>query len=167
MVSFATATVPLIMQESGFNNTAQNPTSTAYGIFQFLNSTWAAYGVPKTSNPQLQAVAGARYINARYGDPIGALAHERAFNWYDQGGLMPQGLSLSMNGTGAAEHKAVFTTDQWNALGALAVAVQQQGGATAPQIHHHWYGDSGSGATAMAAQISNQTSWDLMTSVGG
>lgn len=161
------AAVPLIMQESGFKNTAQNPTSTAYGIFQFLNSTWAAYGVPKTSNPQLQAVAGARYINARYGDPIGALAHERAFNWYDQGGLLPQGLSLAMNNTGGSEHKAVFTTDQWNALGALAVAVQRMqvsGGGV--QINHHWHDQPGAKAVAMAAQISAQTSWDLSTSAG-
>jgi hypothetical protein len=40
---------PLWTQESGFNNNAQNPTSTAYGIAQFLNSTWGPYG-PKTSN---------------------------------------------------------------------------------------------------------------------
>src|SRR5213078_4679023 len=30
----------LVMHESGFNNEAQNPTSTAYGMFQFLDSTW-------------------------------------------------------------------------------------------------------------------------------
>lgn len=79
--------VALINRESGFNNVAQNPTSTAYGIFQFLNGTWASYGVAKTSDPGLQAVAGLRYIAQRYGSPAGALAHENAYGWYDQGGM--------------------------------------------------------------------------------
>ena len=85
------ATIQLLMQESGFNNTAQNPTSTAYGMFQFLNSTWPGYGVAKTSDPTQQAVAGGRYIKARYGDPIGAENHERAYHWFEQGGYLPPG----------------------------------------------------------------------------
>jgi len=70
------------MKESGWNNNAQNPTSTAYGIGQFLNSTWAGYGIPKTSNPALQVEAMARYIKARYGSPSRALAFHRSHNWY-------------------------------------------------------------------------------------
>jgi hypothetical protein len=31
----------VVMRESGFRNTAQNPTSTAYGMGQFLDSTWS------------------------------------------------------------------------------------------------------------------------------
>lgn len=80
------ATDYLEMRESGYNNIAQNPNSTAYGMFQFLNSTWSGYGIPKTSDPTQQAIAGGRYIAARYGDPIGAAAHERAFNWFRDGG---------------------------------------------------------------------------------
>lgn len=87
------ATVRLLMQESGFNNRAQNPTSTARGIFQFLDSTWAGYGIPKTDDPTLQTIAGGRYIKSRYGDPLGAWAHERAFNWYGAGGPTTDGLS--------------------------------------------------------------------------
>lgn len=115
------ATDYLMMRESGYNNVAQNPTSTAYGMFQFLNSTWGGYGIPKTSDPGLQAIAGGRYIKARYGDPIGAAAHERAFNWYahggqvgkanlprprayDNGGALPAGLSTVWNGTGKPEN---------------------------------------------------------------
>jgi hypothetical protein len=82
------ATDYLMMRESGYNNMAQNPTSTAFGAFQFLNSTWAGYGIPKTSDISLQAVAGGRYIRARYTDPIGAAAHERAFNWYANGDII-------------------------------------------------------------------------------
>lgn len=81
------ALVAVINRESGFNNVAQNPTSTAYGMFQFLDSTWASYGATKTSDPAAQAAAGLRYISQRYGTPAGALAHENAYGWYDDGGL--------------------------------------------------------------------------------
>lgn len=77
----------VIMRESGFNNLAQNPTSTAYGMFQFLDSTWASYGAHKTSDPWKQTVAGLRYIKERYGDPRGALAHEQNFGWYGDGAV--------------------------------------------------------------------------------
>jgi muramidase (phage lysozyme) len=33
-----------MMRESGGNITAQNPTSTASGKWQFINSTWAGFG---------------------------------------------------------------------------------------------------------------------------
>jgi hypothetical protein len=74
--------VNVINRESGFNNTAQNPTSTAYGIFQFLDSTWATVGARKTSSAQGQAIAGMKYIKQRYGSPAGAWAHEQKFGWY-------------------------------------------------------------------------------------
>lgn len=70
------------MKESGWRNTAQNPTSTAYGIGQFLNSTWAGVGIPKTSDPAMQVEAMARYIKNRYGSPSRALAFHLAHNWY-------------------------------------------------------------------------------------
>ena len=76
----------LIMKESGFNNLAQNPTSTAFGQFQFLNSTWAGVGARKTSDPRLQNEAGFRYLADRYGTPSRALAFHRANNWYSEGG---------------------------------------------------------------------------------
>lgn len=70
------------MKESGWNNNAQNKTSTAYGIGQFLNSTWGGYGIAKTSDPAQQVEAMARYIRARYGSPSKALAFHIAHNWY-------------------------------------------------------------------------------------
>ena len=70
-------------KESGWNNLAQNPTSTAYGIAQFLDSTWGDYGTgPKTSDPTLQITYGLMYIKGKYGDPIKAWQHEQAYNWY-------------------------------------------------------------------------------------
>lgn len=73
--------VNLWNQESGWNSSAQNPSSTAYGIAQFLDTTWANYG-PKTSNWQLQITYGLEYIHKRYGSPAMAWAHEQANNWY-------------------------------------------------------------------------------------
>ena len=73
--------VSLWNQESGWNAAAQNPASTAYGIAQFLDTTWAPYG-PKTSDVSLQIKYGIEYIAARYGSPQMAWAHEQANNWY-------------------------------------------------------------------------------------
>lgn len=76
----------IINRESGWNPTAQNPSSTAYGLFQFLDSTWAEVGASKTSDPVLQADAGAKYMKGRYGNPVGAKAFWEQNGWYDQGG---------------------------------------------------------------------------------
>lgn len=72
----------LMMKESGWNHNAQNPTSTAYGIGQFLNSTWKGVGIKKTSDPTLQIDAMLKYIRNRYGSPSEALRFHRAKNWY-------------------------------------------------------------------------------------
>ncbi|WP_347057105.1 transglycosylase SLT domain-containing protein [Blastococcus sp. HT6-30] len=69
-------------KESGWNPNAQNPTSTAYGIPQFLNSTWAGTGIAKTSDGYRQIDAGLIYIENRYGSPCGAWSHSRATGWY-------------------------------------------------------------------------------------
>lgn len=76
----------LVSHESGFNNTAQNPTSTAYGMFQFLDSTWPD-DIPKTSDPWKQTQAGLRYIKDRYGDPNGAWDFWQDHNWYKNGAV--------------------------------------------------------------------------------
>jgi len=75
------------MGESGFNSNAQNPTSTAYGMFQFLNSTWGSVGASKTSDPWGQTVAGLRYIANSYGSPLNAYSKwsGRSPHWYEKG----------------------------------------------------------------------------------
>lgn len=77
----------LIMGESGFRNTAQNPTSSAYGLFQFLDSTWGTVGASKTSDPWAQTVAGLKYIARSYGSPANAYAKwsSRSPHWYEKG----------------------------------------------------------------------------------
>ena len=77
----------IVQKESGWDPNAQNPSSTAYGLFQFLDSTWAETGIGKTSDPKRQGEAGARYIKSRYGDPLAAKDFWQANNWYDQGGI--------------------------------------------------------------------------------
>ncbi|WP_328449115.1 hypothetical protein [Amycolatopsis sp. NBC_00438] len=117
----------LIMGESGYQNAVKNKVSTAYGMFQFLDSTWGGYGIPKTSDPYLQSVAGGRYIKARYhNSPIEAYSKwlSRTPHWYadggqvaaggharlprprayDNGGALPPGMSTVWNGTGKPEN---------------------------------------------------------------
>jgi hypothetical protein len=78
-----TSLVKLWDGESGWNNTAQNPGSSAYGIAQFLDSTWAEFG-PKTSSPSLQIIYGLKYIKQRYGSPDAAYQAwlSRSPHWY-------------------------------------------------------------------------------------
>ena len=69
-------------KESGWNPNAQNPSSTAYGIAQFLDSTWAGTGIAKTSDGYRQIDAGLIYIENRFGSPCGAWAHSQSTGWY-------------------------------------------------------------------------------------
>lgn len=116
----------LINKESSWNPNAQNPTSTAYGLFQFLNSTWGSYGA-KTSDPAGQAQAGMKYIQARYGDPEKAWAFHKRNNWYANGGLVTPtlydggGWLRNTGGPQLIDHKkskpdAVLTNAQWGSV---------------------------------------------------
>lgn len=88
--------------ESGWNNFAQNPTSTAYGIGQFLNSTFAEYG-GKTSDPARQIRDMLAYMVDRYGSPVGAENYWKAHHSYDNGGYLQPGFTTVYNGTGKPE----------------------------------------------------------------
>jgi len=72
----------LIHKESGYRADAQNPRSTAYGIFQFLNGTWAGTGINKTNDPKLQVEAGLIYIKNRFGSPKEAWEFWQINHWY-------------------------------------------------------------------------------------
>jgi hypothetical protein len=69
-------------KESGWNPNAQNPSSTAYGIPQMLDSTWAGTGIAKTSDGYRQIDAGLIYIEHAYGSPCAAWGHSQSTGWY-------------------------------------------------------------------------------------
>jgi len=67
-----------------WKTTAQNPRSTAYGLFGFLNSTWGATGVRKSADAWWQTVAAVRYTQQRegYRTPCRALRfHQQNGYW--------------------------------------------------------------------------------------
>ena len=74
---------PLWYHESGWNPSAMNPSSGAYGIPQALQgSMMASAGADWKTNPATQIRWGLTYIHDRYGSPCGAWAHEQTANWY-------------------------------------------------------------------------------------
>ncbi len=70
-------------RESNWNPSADNPTSSAYGIPQALpGSKMASAGADWRTNPATQISWGLGYIADRYGDPCGAWNHFQVNNWY-------------------------------------------------------------------------------------
>lgn len=70
-------------KESGWRVTADNPTSSAYGIAQALpGNRMASYGSDWRTNPVVQIKWGLDYIEDRYGSPCEAWAHSKAVGWY-------------------------------------------------------------------------------------
>jgi hypothetical protein len=73
---------PLWAHESGWSVTAANPDG-AYGIPQALpGSKMASAGPDWQTDAATQIRWGLEYIQATYGSPCGAWAHEQATGWY-------------------------------------------------------------------------------------
>lgn len=121
----------IIGKESGWSPTATNPSSGAYGLFQFNpmgGNTLAAYLPDRNPDPAVQADAGARYIKDRYGSPTAAKAFWERNGWYssggvvelpklyDQGGWLEHG-KAAFNLSGKPE--PVFNAEQWRTLAAM------------------------------------------------
>lgn len=81
-IEFWPSMFELVFNESGFNILAQNPESTAFGMFQFLDTTWEGYNCEKTVRLEKQVKCGLDYIEKRYGDPDKAMAFWNENNWY-------------------------------------------------------------------------------------
>jgi hypothetical protein len=70
-------------RESGWNHTAANPSSGAYGIPQALpGSKMAAFGADWRTNPATQIAWGLDYVDGRYGTPCAAWSAFQSKGWY-------------------------------------------------------------------------------------
>ncbi|MFC6708102.1 hypothetical protein [Flexivirga alba] len=75
--------VSLWNRESGWNASAMNASSGAYGIPQSLpGSKMASAGADWRTNPATQIRWGLGYIKSTYGSPCGAWGHSQATGWY-------------------------------------------------------------------------------------
>lgn len=132
------------------------------------NSTWPSYGIAKTSDPRQQDIAGGRYIKDRYGNPANALAHERTFNWYDTGGYMLGNPGINLT----KKPEMVLDPGMTNTLDTINAAVQAPSRSTANTgkqftLIQHIYQQPQEDGLVFAARAAANTSWQMMTSVGG
>ena len=73
----------IIMRESKWIVSADNPHSTAYGIPQALpGKKMAAFGADWRTNPATQIRWGLDYVDQRYGTPCQAWSFKRWHGWY-------------------------------------------------------------------------------------
>ncbi|MFB7450845.1 transglycosylase SLT domain-containing protein [Streptomyces sp. NPDC056194] len=73
----------IVEHESGWNHTATNSSSGAYGLVQALPaSKMSSAGSDWKTNPATQIKWGLNYMNERYGSPNAAWAFWQANGWY-------------------------------------------------------------------------------------
>ena len=72
----------LYVSESDWDPTADNPTSSAYGIPQALTETHDDLPADYMTNPASQIEWGLDYIRSSYGTPCAAWEFKQANNWY-------------------------------------------------------------------------------------
>jgi hypothetical protein len=109
--------VNLWNSESGWNQYADNGTSSAYGIPQALPGTkMATDGSDWDTNPATQIQWGLNYIKTTYQDPNNAWAHEVAKGWYATGSIFTGPRTI---GVGEAGPEAVIPL---NAMGTNVLA---------------------------------------------
>ncbi|MFG2296899.1 transglycosylase SLT domain-containing protein [Streptomyces sp. NPDC048603] len=73
----------IVEHESGWNPTATNASSGAYGLVQALpGSKMASAGADWKTNPATQIKWGLDYMNSRYGSPVDAWNFWQNNHWY-------------------------------------------------------------------------------------
>ncbi|MFE5141715.1 transglycosylase SLT domain-containing protein [Streptomyces fagopyri] len=78
-----TAFSKIVERESGWNPSATNAASGAYGLVQALPaSKMSTAGSDWKTNPATQIKWGLDYMNSRYGSPAAAWSFWQAHNWY-------------------------------------------------------------------------------------
>lgn len=98
-------------RESGWSNTARNPTSGAFGIPQALPP--GKMGARAVGGDAAAQIAwGLNYIRGRYGNPAGALAHENSAGWYARGGRMAWGGAFDRGGSMVTNGPTAFVAGE-------------------------------------------------------
>ena len=72
----------LVIRESNWKSDAQNLSSSAFGLGQFLDSTWDYVGCEKTTEPKKQIDCMINYIEIRYHNPKNAILFHNKNNYY-------------------------------------------------------------------------------------
>ncbi|GCD38091.1 hypothetical protein OEIGOIKO_05901 [Streptomyces chrestomyceticus JCM 4735] len=73
----------IVERESGWDPTATNPSSGAYGLVQAQpGSKMASAGADWKTNPETQIKWGLDYMNSTYGSPCDAWKFWQSHNWY-------------------------------------------------------------------------------------
>ncbi|MFD5146937.1 transglycosylase SLT domain-containing protein [Streptomyces sp. NPDC058401] len=73
----------IVSRESGWDHTATNSSSGAYGLVQALPaSKMSSAGSDWKTNPATQIKWGLDYMNSRYGSPAGAWTFWQNHHWY-------------------------------------------------------------------------------------
>jgi uncharacterized membrane protein YvbJ len=72
----------ILMAESHMNPKAKNPTSSAKGVGQLLDSTYRNIGLRHSADPLAQVIATIAYISRHYGSTCSAWAFHQKHNWY-------------------------------------------------------------------------------------
>ncbi|MFI5617523.1 lytic transglycosylase domain-containing protein [Streptomyces sp. NPDC051567] len=73
----------IVTRESGWNHTAMNSASGAYGLVQAMPATkMSTAGSDWKTNPATQIKWGLDYMNDRYGSPVAAWNFWQTHHWY-------------------------------------------------------------------------------------
>lgn len=162
----------IIGKESGWNPTATNPSSGAYGLFQFNpmgGNTLAGYLPDRNPNPAVQADAGARYIKDRYGSPTAAKAFWEKNGWYANGGVLPgytpgrdvhQFFSPTAGWLGLSGGEAIMVPEWTRAVGGPAAVAAMNKAARAGRTS----GGSGFADGGVFGATGNALTWDGLVS---
>lgn len=166
--SWASGLSIIAMGESGGNPNAVNRTDSnaqkgtpSAGLMQFIQPTFDHYaksGFTSFMNPIDQVVADAwagGYINSRYGGidavpGVMAVREGRSYVGYDNGGILPPGLTMAYNGSGANE--AILTSQGLNNIGGIGAVNSLNTG-----------GSGGRGPLYLTVKIGEQDINDLIS----
>jgi len=142
----------LISHESGWNPSARNPSSGAYGLFQFMPLHFGGPLLPSGGSAGVpeQVRGGMDYIGGKYGNPSNAWAFWQRTDprpypghWYHNGGLI-EPVKMAMGGIVPFDnYPALLHKNEMVMPAKLSQKVQEGGGGTTVNIYADTFlGDS-------------------------